>query len=117
MISVTFGRETVFSTKLGAGGKSESLGERGGLGIPGDGSSIGALSVPADADHEEAATIVAAITKHLRVEACAAEADDDAETREGSLWTASVRMDRPLQTSVATVDVPTDPWVAASRMR
>lgn len=80
-----------------------------------NGFSVDSLSVPADADPEEAAAVVAAVTEHLRAqEQVAADAE---ETSEADLWTFSVRMDRPPQPSVATADVPTDPWVAAGRMR
>lgn len=100
-----------------AGSRSARPGERAGPGTHGDGSSVGALPISADANPEEAAAIVAAITQHLRTEALPAEDDDEAETAEGGLRTVSVRMDLPPQTSVPAADIPTDPWIAAGRMR
>lgn len=81
------------------------------------GSSVSSVSLPDDADAEEAAAIVAAVTEHLRAEAeAAAAAAESEETSDGSMWTFSVRMDRRPRNPVST-DVPTDPWVAADRLR
>lgn len=95
---------------------SDTAGEGESQGALVNGFSVDSLSVPADADPEEAAAIVAAVTEHLRAQEQAA-ADAEEESSEADLWTFSVRMDRPPQTPVATADVPTDPWVAAGRMR
>lgn len=81
--------------------------------------SVDSLALPADADAEEAAAIVAAVTEHLRAEAAAiraAAAETGEEDRGESLWTFSVRMDRA-PTSPVPTDVPADPWVAADRLR
>lgn len=85
------------------------------------GSSVDSLSLPDDADAEEAAAIVAAVTEHLRAEArAAARARAEAEaadgTSDGNLWTFSVRMDKAPRNPVPT-NVPSDPWVAADRLR
>ncbi|WP_129113278.1 acc operon protein [Halegenticoccus tardaugens] len=75
-----------------------------------------ALDLPADADSEEAAAIVAAIGAHLRDQELAAAAEDDAETWDGERWTFAGRVDQLQGRNVRVPDrAPTDAWTAAGR--
>lgn len=76
------------------------------------------LSLPEDADAEEAAALVAAIGAHVRSQeaAAAAAAERSEETWDGKRWSFAGRM-RALQGRDVRVptDAPVDAWAAAGR--
>ncbi len=77
------------------------------------------LSIPDDADDEEAAAIAAAVGAHLRdaERAAAAAAAADAEpTWEGKRWTFAGRVEQSQGRSVRVPEnAPRDAWSAAGR--
>ncbi|EJN59075.1 hypothetical protein SAMN04487950_1429 [Halogranum rubrum] len=78
------------------------------------------IDIPDDADPEEAAAIVAAIGAHMRdqaVAAAAAEEAGDEETWQGKQWTFAGRIEGLQGRSIQRVPkgAPTDAWAAASR--
>lgn len=78
------------------------------------------LSLPDDADAEEAAAIVAAIGAHIRDQqaaAAAAAAEGDEDTWQGEKWTFAGRIEGLQGRSLQRVPdgAPTDAWTAASR--
>jgi hypothetical protein len=76
------------------------------------------LVVPDDADPEEAAAIVAAVSAHLTdLELAAAESrEETAETWNGRRWAFTGRVEAVSGRSVrVTEDTPTDPWTAVGR--
>ncbi|MFA9518496.1 hypothetical protein ACERIT_15000 [Halopenitus sp. H-Gu1] len=91
-----------------------------GNGEPGSDRLVNGLTIPGDADAEEAAAIVAAIAAHVRDrEAAAAAAAAAASSEagwEGDRWTFAGRMDA-LQgrASRVPIDTPRDAWTAAGR--
>jgi len=78
------------------------------------------LTLPEDADDEEAAAIVAAVGAHVRDSEAAAVADaaagDGAETWDGKRWALAGRLDS-LQGRTMRVPegTPTDAWTASGR--
>ncbi|WP_435063883.1 hypothetical protein [Halobaculum sp. EA56] len=77
------------------------------------------LTLPDDADAEEAAAIVAAVGAHVRdseAAAAAAAADDGEETWDGKRWAFAGRLDA-LQGRAARAPrgAPTDAWTASGR--
>ncbi|OVE85678.1 hypothetical protein [Natronolimnobius baerhuensis] len=76
------------------------------------------ITLPDDADEEEAAAIVAAVGAHLHDQALAvaAAAASDQESWDGKRWAFSGRV-RAQQQRLARVprDAPTDAWSAAGR--
>lgn len=84
---------------------------------PEDGAVADRLDLPDSATRREAAAIAAAVGAHLRAEALAAEADEEAGTGwDGRRWTFAGRL-RELQGRGARVprEAPTDGWAAAGR--
>jgi acetyl-CoA/propionyl-CoA carboxylase, PccX subunit len=75
------------------------------------------LELPADADSEEAAAIVAAIGAHLHDQAlAAAAAAEDDEGWEDRRWAFAGRVRAQQRRDVRVpLDAPTDPWSAAGR--
>ncbi|SDM42399.1 hypothetical protein SAMN04487949_1608 [Halogranum gelatinilyticum] len=77
------------------------------------------ISLPDDADPEEAAAIVAALGAHIRDQqaAAAAAAGDEEETWQGEKWTFAGRIEGLQGRSLQRVPdgAPTDSWTAASR--
>ena len=77
------------------------------------------ITIPENADPDEAAAIVAAIGAHMRdQEAAAAAAEgDDEETWQGEQWTFAGRIEGLQGRSIRRVPdgAPTDAWTAASR--
>jgi acetyl-CoA/propionyl-CoA carboxylase, PccX subunit len=72
------------------------------------------LSIPADADPEEAAAIAAAIGSHLR--AMEAGTEDEGPTWEDERWTFAGRIDAMQNRQVRVpTGAPTDAWSAAGR--
>jgi hypothetical protein len=70
--------------------------------------------VPADADEEEAAAIVAAVSAHLAREGD--EADAEEPTWDGRRWAFAARSEAVLGRALrATEGTPTDAWTAAGR--
>ena len=68
--------------------------------------------VPDDADEEEAAAIVAAVSAYLAEE----DAEASEETWEGKRWTFAGRTDAVVGQSLRPRDgTPTDAWTAAGR--
>jgi hypothetical protein len=79
---------------------------------------LAALSIPEDADGEEAAAIAAAIGAHLtdRERAAAAAAAEETETWSGEKWAFAGRLDSTGGTPGRVTDgTPTDAWTAAGR--
>lgn len=76
---------------------------------------VDALSIPADADADEAAAIAAAVGAHLTDLELAAREDEEPTWR-GEKWRFAGRTEavsgRPVRVTDAT---PTDPWTAAGR--
>jgi len=85
------------------------------------GAALDRLSLPDDADGDEAAAIAAAVAAHLRdreaAAAAAAAAEADAEpTREGERWGFAGRVEALQDRTVRVPDrAPTDGWAAAGR--
>ena len=75
------------------------------------------LSIPDDADDEEAAAIAAAVGAHLRdAERTAAAATDAEPTWEGERWTFAGRVEASQGRSVRVPEnAPRDAWSAAGR--
>jgi acetyl-CoA/propionyl-CoA carboxylase, PccX subunit len=75
------------------------------------------VEIPADADTEEAAAIVAAIGAHLHDQALAAAAAAEAEeTWDDRRWAFAGRVRAQQRRDVRVPrDAPTDPWTAAGR--
>jgi acetyl-CoA/propionyl-CoA carboxylase, PccX subunit len=75
------------------------------------------VDLPADADTEEAAAIVAAIGAHLHDQAlAAAAAAEDEETWDDRRWAFAGRVRAQQRRNVRVpLDAPTDPWTAAGR--
>jgi len=72
------------------------------------------LSLPADANPEEAAAIAAAIGSHLRALEAAAEGEEP--TWQGERWTFASRIDAMQNRQVRVpTGAPTDAWSAAGR--
>ncbi len=72
------------------------------------------LSIPADADPEEAAAIAAAIGSHIRTLEATAEGGE--ATWEGERWTFAGRVDAMQNRQVRVpTGAPTDAWSAAGR--
>ena len=79
-----------------------------------------ALSIPADANGEEAAAIVAAIGVHLRdreaAAAVAAAEQAKSDSRDRERWRFAGRIEGLAGRRVRVPDgAPTDPWAAAGR--
>lgn len=76
------------------------------------------LDIPDDADTEEAAAIVAAVTQHL-VDVAAAQAEAAAETEEtwqGEKWAYQGKLNALGEPAARVPDgAPTDAWTAAGR--
>ncbi|MFC7175639.1 acc operon protein [Halosegnis marinus] len=69
--------------------------------------------VPDDADSEEAAAIVAAVSAHLDAEG---EDEETPETWDGKRWAFAGRTEAVLGRTVRPTDgTPTDAWTAAGR--
>lgn len=75
------------------------------------------LTIPDDADADEAAAIAAAVGAHIRdQEAAAAAAESDEPSWEGERWTFAGRVEGTQSRSVRVPHgVPTDAWTAAGR--
>ncbi|WP_232686088.1 acc operon protein [Halobacterium zhouii] len=75
------------------------------------------LSIPEDADGEEAAAIAAAVSAHLaRLEAAADDDDDAGESWDGRKWSFTGRVGALGGGPVRVPDgAPTDAWSAAGR--
>ncbi|MBZ6496290.1 hypothetical protein KWG76_15385 [Haloterrigena longa] len=78
------------------------------------------LNLPADADDDEAAAIVAAIGAHLHDQAlaAAAAAAEGEETWDDERWAFTGRVRAQQHRTVRVPrDAPTDPWSAAGRTK
>ena len=76
------------------------------------------LTLPEDADDEEAAAIVAAVGAHVRDSeaAAAAAAGDGAETWDGRRWAFAGRLDSLRGRAMRVPEgAPTDAWTASGR--
>jgi hypothetical protein len=78
---------------------------------------LAALSIPEDAEREEAAAIAAAVGAHLTdFERAAAAAESEADTWEGRKWAFAGRLETTAGEPGRVTDrTPRDAWTAAGR--